>query len=202
MENAQFLAKEVHFFLLCFKVGEVLVGQNEVEQDQPCTHKTKRVALAIAEVVLLHLAVDRSGKEMEQGSTTCLSTNAGVPLLDKLSSKGGRAFPVTGARKGAELSQREVAGKHGNDVEKTSLGLGVTQASDSLDVNVGNLHMCQNLQMDSHVSHLACGAWARRAPLGQLRFGRPQGAGTTGRQNPGHAYCLANNTPILITSMG
>ena len=78
--------------------------------------------------------------------------------LDKFFGNAGRAFPVTGDRKGAELSQREVARKHGNDVEKTSLGLGVTQASDSLDVNVGNLHMCQNLLIDSHVSHLACGA--------------------------------------------
>src|SRR5215469_7272769 len=141
--NAQFLAKEVHFVLLRFEVGQVLVAQNEVEKNQPCTHKTKRVALAVAEVVLLHLAVDRSGKEMEQGSSTCLATNAGVPLLDKFSSKGGRAFPVTGARKGAALSQREVAGKHGNDVEKTSLGLAVAQASDSLDVNVGNIHILQ-----------------------------------------------------------
>src|SRR6516165_10955425 len=141
--NAEFLAKEVHFFLLRFEVGQVLVGENEVEQDQPCTHKTKRVALAVAEVVLLHLAVDGSGKEMEQGSSPCLATNAGVPLLDKLFSKGGRAFSVTGARKGAELTQREVAGKHGNDVEKASLGLGVAQASDSLDVNAGNIHIFQ-----------------------------------------------------------
>jgi len=95
---------------------------------------------------------------MEQGSSPCLATNAGVPLLDKLFSKGGRAFPVTGARKGAELSQREVAGKHGNDVKKTSLGLGVAQASDSLDVNVGNFHMSKNLLIDPHVSRLACGA--------------------------------------------
>ena len=64
-------------------------------------------------------------------------------MLDKLFSKGGRAFPVTGARKGAELSQREVARKHGNDVEKASLGLGVAQASDSLDVNAGNIHIFQ-----------------------------------------------------------
>src|SRR5215472_190288 len=141
--NAQFLAKEVHFVLLRFEVTQVLVAQNEVEQDQPCTHKTKRVALAVAEVVLLHLAVDRSGKEMEEGSSTCLATNARVPLLDKFSSKAGRAFPVTGARKGAELSQREVARKHGNDVEKTSLGLGVAQASDSLNVNAGNIHVFQ-----------------------------------------------------------
>ena len=137
------MAKEVHFVLLRFEVGQVLVGQNEIEKDQPCTHKTKRVALAIAEVALLHLAVDGSGEEMEQGPSPRLATNAGMPLLDKLSSKGGRAFPVTGARKGAELSQREVAGKHGNDVEKASLGLGVAQASDSLDVSAGDIHIFQ-----------------------------------------------------------
>src|SRR6516165_3149035 len=141
--NAQFLAKEVHFVLLRFEVSQVLVGQNEVEKNQPCTDKTKRVALAIAEAVLLHLAVDRSGKEMEQESSPCLVTNAGVPLVDKFFSKRGRAFPVTGARKGAELPEREVAGKHGNDVEKASLGLGVAQASDSLNVNAGNIHIFQ-----------------------------------------------------------
>jgi len=89
------------------------------------------------------LAVDGSGKEMEQGSSPCLATNAGVPLLDKFFSKAGGAFPVTGARKSAELSQREVAGKHGNDVKKASLGLGVAQAFDSLDVNPGNIHIFQ-----------------------------------------------------------
>jgi hypothetical protein len=64
-------------------------------------------------------------------------------MHDKLFSKGGRAFPVTGASKSAELSQREVPGKHGNDVEKASLGLGVAQASDSLNVNAGNIHILQ-----------------------------------------------------------
>src|SRR6516162_235225 len=198
--NAQFLAKEVHFFLLRFEVGQVLVAQNEVEKNQPCTDKTKGVALAVAEVVLLHLAVDRSGKEMEQGSSTCLATNAGVPLLDKFFSKAGRAFPVAGARKGAELSQREVAGKHGNDVEKTprtlcnpSLGFARCERREFSYVS----------KSPDRFSCLPPGLrLGQRAPLLHLRFGRPQGAGTTGPQNQGHAYCLANNTPILITSMG
>jgi signal transduction histidine kinase len=53
---------------------------------------------------------------------------------DYWSGKGGWAFAVTGACKGAELSEREAARKHRNDVEKPSLGLGVAQPSDSLDV--------------------------------------------------------------------
>src|SRR6516162_1240974 len=184
--NAQFLAKEVHFVLLRFEVGQVLVCQNEVEKNQPCTDKTKRVALAVAEVVLLHLAVDRSGKEMEQGSSTCLATNAGVSLADKFFSKGGRAFPVASTCKGAELSQREVTGKHGNDVKKASLGLGVAQASDSLNVNAGNIHLFQ------------ISRWIRspRPARGHRPAGRqPRFASAVSqqrsrqcrRQNPGHA---------------
>jgi len=42
------------------------------------------------------------------------------------------------------------------------------QASDSLDVNFGNFHMCQNLLIDSHVSHLACGL----RPAGTARAAR------------------------------
>jgi len=68
------------------------------------------------EVEKVHLAVDRSGKQMEQGSSPRLATDAGMPLPDKFFSKAGRAFPVTGARKGAELPQREVPGKHRHEV--------------------------------------------------------------------------------------
>src|SRR6516164_2243133 len=184
--NAQFLAKEVHFFLLRFEVGQFLVGQNEVEKDQPCTHKTKRVPLAVAEVVLLHLAVDRSGKEMEQGSSACLATNAGVSLVDKFFSKGGRAFAVAGTCKGAELSQREVAGKHSNDVEKASLGLGVAQASDSLNVNAGNIHL---FQISRWIRSPRPARGHRPAGI-QPRFssaGSQQSSRQCRRQQPGHA---------------
>ena len=117
--DAQYLAKEVDLVLFRFEVSQVLVGQNEVEEDQPGAHELERVAFAVAQVLPVNLTVDHSGKEMEQRTSACLTAYTGVPLPDEFLSKRRRTFAEGATRKSAELPQGEVAGEYRHDVEKT-----------------------------------------------------------------------------------
>ena len=55
-------AEKAHLVLLDFKVREVLIVQDEVQEDEARTDEIKRMLAAIAEVVFLDLAVNGPGK--------------------------------------------------------------------------------------------------------------------------------------------
>ena len=86
-----------------------MVGQNEVQEDQPGAHEIERVLFAVAEVVLLDLTVDASGKEVVDGTSAQVVADSGVPLLEKFLGKRGVTFPVSDSCKSKELFQGEVA---------------------------------------------------------------------------------------------
>jgi len=97
------------------------------------------VALPGSKVVLIHLTVERSRKEMKERGISRLRTDMGVALRNQHLSKTTRTLS-TPARKGSELAHGEVAREHCHDIKKASLGLGVAKLLDPLNVRSGNLH--------------------------------------------------------------
>jgi hypothetical protein len=87
-----------------------------------CRLSVQPGSLAVTQILFVHLAVDGAGKEMEERSSACLATNAGMPLAQQSLCKGRWTFAELGTRKSAGLTEREVAGKHCNDVENQILG--------------------------------------------------------------------------------
>src|SRR5207245_2828972 len=122
------------------EVGQFLVGQNEVQEDQPSAHEIKRVLFSVAEVVFLDLAVNGPGKEMIDGTPPHVITDGGVTLLEKLLSKRRGTLSVRASREDSEVSQSKVAREHRHDVEKAGLRVGVAEVLDPFDVSCGKIH--------------------------------------------------------------
>ena len=94
--------------------------------------KSKRVFFSVAEVVLLDLTVNGSGKEVVDGTSAHVVADGGVHLLEKFLGKRGGTFSVSDSCKSKELSQGEVAREHSHDVEKAGLRVGVAEVLDSV----------------------------------------------------------------------
>src|SRR6267378_2184897 len=61
----QILGKETHLVLLGFKIDEVPVGQDKVQEHESRADEIKRMSAAVAEVVLFDLTIDSSREEMK-----------------------------------------------------------------------------------------------------------------------------------------
>jgi hypothetical protein len=93
--------------------------------------------LPIAQVVFVDLSVDRPRKEMVNRARSHVIANSGVPLLQKLLGKSGRAFSRVGASKIEELAQGEVSGVDCHNIKEASFGLRVAEFPDPFDVVEG-----------------------------------------------------------------
>src|SRR5438309_8796861 len=138
--DPQFVTKEMDLVLLRFEVVQILVGQNEVQKDEPGTHEIERVPFTVPQVVLVDLPVDGAGKQMKDGAPAHVIPDRSVtPLEDFLRERCG-PLSVRSTSEGAELPQREVARVDRNEIEKTGLRFGVAEFLDPFDVVRGKVH--------------------------------------------------------------
>ncbi len=126
--------------LFGLEIGQFLVGQNEVKEDQPDAHEIERVFFSVAEVVFFNLPINGPGKEMIDGTPSHVIADGGVTLLEKLLGKRGRTLSVRTSREDPEVSQSEVAREHRYDVKKAGFRFGVAEFSNPFDVSSRNIH--------------------------------------------------------------
>ena len=126
--------------MLGLEIGQNLVGQDEVEEEQTCAYECERVPPAVTEIVLFHLTVNGPRKEVENRADAWVVTHRSVSTLKKLPGKYERTLASCCMRESAELAKSEVAGMDGYDIEKASLRLGIAESFDSIDLFNRHFH--------------------------------------------------------------
>src|SRR5271155_1082391 len=140
IRDLQLIAEESDFFRLGLKVLMPLIQENEIEHSDAPLNEFDFVLAAVANVLLVNLAVKTPGEQVIDRSALGKAFGPGVLLGVKLVPEGVGAVAPVGGGEGEELTRYEVTRMRRYDVEKPSFRFGIAESFECCEVGRRDVH--------------------------------------------------------------